>query len=88
MVGVIVMQIGSKDSIGAAIQNVEKYASDLNVLRQSLVALHQDVVDEKERRRLIQSASKKGQMCTFTVGESVLWSRADPRMQGGKLMVR
>ncbi|GMF30971.1 unnamed protein product [Phytophthora fragariaefolia] len=60
----------------------------LEALRRSLAALHEDVVDEKERRRLRQQAAKKGKTCTFSVGDFVLWSRADPRMTGSKLMVR
>ncbi|POM58831.1 Hypothetical protein PHPALM_36473 [Phytophthora palmivora] len=57
-------------------------------LRASLTELHADIADDKDRRRLRQQAAKRGKACTFSVGDYVLWSRADPRMTGRKLMVR
>ncbi|POM80282.1 LOW QUALITY PROTEIN: Hypothetical protein PHPALM_1901, partial [Phytophthora palmivora] len=60
----------------------------LKDLRDSLAELHADIADGKKRRRLRQQAAKRGKACTFSVGDYVLWSRADPRMTGRKLMVR
>ncbi|ETP27948.1 hypothetical protein F442_22767 [Phytophthora nicotianae P10297] len=50
--------------------------------------MHAEVTDKKERRRLYQQSEKKGQLCNFTVGDYVLWSRVDSRLTGGKLLVR
>lgn len=63
-------------------RSVDEYEDKIVALRESLMELHADVVDEKERRRLQQQAAKKGKACAFTVGDFVLWSRADPRQRG------
>ncbi|KAJ8569435.1 hypothetical protein ON010_g5825 [Phytophthora cinnamomi] len=50
--------------------------------------MHMDAVDRKERRRLYQQAQKKGDICNFSAGDFVLWSRVDARLESGKLLVR
>ncbi|KAE9054360.1 hypothetical protein PF010_g32564 [Phytophthora fragariae] len=67
---------------------LQQHETQLDALRSSLNELHAEIVETKERRRLQQQAAKKGRECTFSVGDFVLWSRSDPRMSGGKLMVR
>ncbi|OWZ15800.1 hypothetical protein PHMEG_00010493 [Phytophthora megakarya] len=61
---------------------------ELERLRESLATMHAEVVDKKDRRRLYQQSEKKGTLCNFSVGDYVLWSRVDSRLQGGKLLVR
>jgi hypothetical protein len=61
---------------------------DLRALREHLAAMHADTADRKEKKRLYEMAKPKGQICTFEVGDYVLWSRVNKRLQGGKLLVR
>jgi hypothetical protein len=56
-------------------------------MRASLHGLHRAVIDEKERRQLYQMATKNGTNCNFHVGDYVLWSRVDSRLDSNKLMV-
>jgi hypothetical protein len=62
--------------------------NDLRVLREHLVVMHEDTVDLKEQKLLYEMAKAKGQICNFEVGNYVLWSRVDKRLQGSKLLVR
>lgn len=68
--------------------DLSKVDEFLQRLRRSLHEMHMVVVDRKERRRLYQQARKKGDICNFSVGDFVLWSRVDARLAGGKLLVR
>ncbi|KAE9344078.1 hypothetical protein PF008_g9395 [Phytophthora fragariae] len=61
---------------------------DLHHLRESLRLMHEEVVERKERTRLYQKMAKEGTLENFTVGDFVLWSRVDERLQDNKLMVR
>ncbi|GMF42547.1 unnamed protein product [Phytophthora fragariaefolia] len=65
--------------------NVEE---SLSRLRDSLHAMHMEVVDRKERHRLYQQAKKWGETCNFSAGDFVLWSRVDASLESGKLLVR
>ncbi|KAG3060766.1 hypothetical protein PI124_g22732 [Phytophthora idaei] len=55
-------------------------------LRSSLHAIHQDVVDVKERLRLRDIAAHKGTSANFDVGDFVLWSRIDQPFTNHKLL--
>ncbi|TYZ69491.1 hypothetical protein PybrP1_001835 [[Pythium] brassicae (nom. inval.)] len=68
----------SRDAIAVGLVN----------LRRSVSELHKNVLDNKERKRLLQMANKNGVECSFSEGDFVLWSRADARLGGNKLMVR
>lgn len=69
-------------------RSVDKFESELNNLRASLHEVRAEIADKKKQRQLMQSAARHGQTVTFTTGDFMLWSRADSRMQGQKLMVR
>ncbi|ETO69841.1 hypothetical protein F444_13638 [Phytophthora nicotianae P1976] len=88
-----ILNVITQPRAGAAVHEVVQRDTlnceeQLAKLRTSLAELHADIADRKEKRRLQQKAAKKGAVCTFSVGDFVLWSRADPRMAAGKLMVR
>jgi hypothetical protein len=52
----------------------------LESLRNSLYAMHKEVLDEKERRQLQDMAAHKGSTANFDTGDFVLWSRIDQRL--------
>ncbi|POM74326.1 Hypothetical protein PHPALM_8730 [Phytophthora palmivora] len=58
----------------------------LDALRLSLQGMHKDVLDQKERRRLLDMAAHKGSVVNFDVWDYVLWSRVDQRLQDNKLL--
>jgi hypothetical protein len=74
----------------AQVLTVDISAADaqLATLREHLRELHGVVTDRKEQKRLYEMARAKGQVCNFMVGDYVLWSRVDKRLQGSKLLVR
>ncbi|GMF41585.1 unnamed protein product [Phytophthora fragariaefolia] len=55
-------------------------------LRSSLHAMHQEVADVKERQRLRDMAAHNGNPANFDVGDFVLWSRIDRRLPNHKLL--
>ncbi|KAJ0390648.1 hypothetical protein ATCC90586_011238 [Pythium insidiosum] len=67
--------------------NADGASAELAALREHLREMHAAVVNHKERKRLHDMARAKGQVCNFEVGDYVLWSRIDKRLQGGKLLV-
>ncbi|GMF64573.1 unnamed protein product [Phytophthora lilii] len=68
--------------------NMETVSDDLKALRESLQAMHQEVVGRKVKTRLYQKMAKEGKLENFSVGDYVLWSRVDERLRGNKLMAR
>ncbi|KAG6618434.1 uncharacterized protein IUM83_01443 [Phytophthora cinnamomi] len=50
--------------------------------------MHKEAATQKEKKRLYEMARAKGSVCNFEVGDFVLWSRVDSRLQGNKLLVR
>ncbi|OWZ05895.1 LOW QUALITY PROTEIN: hypothetical protein PHMEG_00021933 [Phytophthora megakarya] len=58
--------------------HVEKYLHDM----------HKEAATQREKKRLYEMARAKGRICNFVVGDFVLWSRVDSRLQGSKLLVR
>ncbi|GMF60931.1 unnamed protein product [Phytophthora fragariaefolia] len=68
--------------------DLSNVAAFLHQLRASLHSMHMDAVDRKEGRRLYQQAQKKGDICNFSAGDFVLWSRVDARLESGKLLAR
>ncbi|GMF14275.1 unnamed protein product [Phytophthora lilii] len=50
--------------------------------------MHKEVATLKEKKRLYEMARAKGSVGNFEVGDFVLWSRVDSRLQGNKLLVR
>ncbi|KAJ8577448.1 hypothetical protein ON010_g1759 [Phytophthora cinnamomi] len=58
---------GATDPEGVQCDNLNG-EEKLEALRTSLALLHEDVTDEKERRRLRQQAAKKGKKCAFSMG--------------------
>lgn len=63
-------------------------AERLDHLRTSLAGLHKEVLDRREKRRLQNMARFKGTECNFSVGDFVLWSRIDSRIEVDKLLAR
>ncbi|KAG3084427.1 hypothetical protein PI125_g19519 [Phytophthora idaei] len=57
-------------------------------LREALQVMHQTVVDRKWRKRLQVRAGSKGPPCNFDVGDYVLGSRVDKRVNTHKLLAR
>ncbi|OWZ20979.1 hypothetical protein PHMEG_0004549 [Phytophthora megakarya] len=67
------------------IANIDCY---MQRLRASLHEMHMKVVICKKRRRFYQQTHKKGDICSFTTGDYVLWSRVDASLHDGKRLVR
>ncbi|KAG3115463.1 hypothetical protein PI124_g5329 [Phytophthora idaei] len=59
----------------------------LDELRASLAGMHQEIVEQREKRRLQNMTRFKGTECNFSVGDFVLWSRIDSRLSGLRLRV-
>ncbi|KAE8891373.1 hypothetical protein PF003_g24671 [Phytophthora fragariae] len=57
-------------------------------LRSDLMAMHREVADLREKRRLQNMQLSKGSPCNFAVGDFVLWSRIDQRLTVDKLLAR
>ncbi|KAE9062830.1 hypothetical protein PF007_g29768 [Phytophthora fragariae] len=57
-------------------------------LRSDLMAMHREVVDLREKRRLQNMQLSKGSPCNFAVGDFVLWSILDQRLTVDKLLAR
>ncbi|KAE9037711.1 hypothetical protein PR002_g6407 [Phytophthora rubi] len=66
----------------------ERVSAHVEKLRRSLHAMHKEATTQKEKKRLYEMARAKGGICNFAVGDFVLWSRVDSRLQGSKLLVR
>jgi hypothetical protein len=80
---------GTRGQFQLAQLSTEAVGDALAQLRSSIEGLHKDAVEHKERRRLQQMAAKKhGTNSNFHIGDFVLWSRVDSRLDGNKLMVR
>ncbi|OWZ03301.1 hypothetical protein PHMEG_00024993 [Phytophthora megakarya] len=65
---------------------LDTVSQHLERLRGSLRGFHQEVVDEKERRRLQAIVAKNGIAAKFDIGYFVLWSRIDQRLSNNKLL--
>ncbi|OWY93050.1 hypothetical protein PHMEG_00037692 [Phytophthora megakarya] len=66
----------------------ERVSRQDDKLRLSLQVMHKEANTYKEKKRLYAMARSKGSICNFEVGDFVLWSRVDSRLQGNKLLVR
>ncbi|OWZ13978.1 hypothetical protein PHMEG_00012616 [Phytophthora megakarya] len=51
-----------------------------------VVEMHREVVDSKEKKRLLDMQAHKGALVNFDVGDFVLWSRIDQRLPNHKLL--
>ncbi|GMF36002.1 unnamed protein product [Phytophthora fragariaefolia] len=66
----------------------ERVSAHVRKLHHSLHAMHKEATTQKEKKRLYEMAYAKGRICNFVVGDFVLWSRLDSRLQGSKILVR
>jgi hypothetical protein len=53
----------------------------LDLLRESLAEMHQEVKHSKERTRMYQRMAMQGALENFSEGDYVLWSRVDERLR-------
>ncbi|POM78483.1 Hypothetical protein PHPALM_3984 [Phytophthora palmivora] len=58
----------------------------LERLRTSLQEMHREVVDSKEKKRLVDMQDYKGALVNFEVGDFVLWSHIDQRLPNHKVL--
>ncbi|OWZ02906.1 hypothetical protein PHMEG_00025453 [Phytophthora megakarya] len=65
----------------------ERVSRQVEKLRLSLQSMHREANTYKETKRLYAMARSKGSICNFEVGDFVLWSVVDSRLQGNKLLV-
>lgn len=70
------------------ILDVSAQRDNVDDLREALHAMHREVVETKDARRLRNKARSVGTECNFTEGDFVLWSRIDSRLANNKLLVR
>lgn len=60
----------------------------LDCRRSDLAAMHREVIDIREKRRLANMQRSKDSPCNFTFGDYALWSRIDQRLAVNKLLAR